>query len=191
MSLSLAVNDYIGQLIFCFSFLFVLGSIWRNVNQLIDVILCHNLVWHRSMMFFRTEENLSLMFFWTKKTFLWCFSDENKNLSWYSFGRRKKISLMFFWTKKRPFPDILLPATYRAIIVMSLRRWERFLSKMMSHINSFLTPLTPAQLSVWRNVRVVGVVSLGTGDLLLPELLPATSCATAPPASGATTTKSM
>ena len=107
------------------------------------------------------------------------------------FRMTKKISLMFFWTKKRPFPDILLPATYRAIIVMSLRRWERFLSKMMSHINSFFTPLTPAQLSVWRNVRVVGVVSLGTGDLLLPELLPATSCATAPPASRATTTKSL
>ena len=191
MSLSLAVNDYIGHLIFCFAFLFVLGSIWRNVNQLIDVILCHNLVWHRSLMFFSDGKKLSLMVFWTKKTFLWYFSDENKNLSWYSFGRRKKNFTLFFWTKKRPFPDILLPATYRAIIVMSLRRWERFLSKMMSHINSFLTLLTPAQLSVWRNVRVVGVVSLGTGDLLLPELLPATSCATAPPASGATTTKSL
>ena len=79
---------------------------------------------------------------------------------------------MFFWTKKRPFPDILLPATYRAIIVMSLRRWERFLSKMMSHINSFLTLLTPAQLSVWRNVRLGSrVVSLGlaiASNLLLP-----------------------
>ena len=112
MSLSLAVNDYIGHLIFCFAFLFVLGSIWRNVNQLIDVILCHNLVWHRSLMFFSDRKKpFPDGFLDEKKPFSDVFRTKIKTFPEF-FRMTKKFHLCFFGRKK----DLSLISSFQPLI---------------------------------------------------------------------------